>query len=176
MRKGQRRFINIHTCGQENKCFNCIWFNHSGNDEQYWDKLICRLQGCKPAEDCGLLLPHCPHGEDFGHGPIPPEPVFQASNDEYGYVKILSCDQWRKEFIDYQDYLNNWLWEERKAFLLKNSGYRCELCGSGKNLTVHHITYDRIGAEKDSDLLVVCRNCHRQIHETDIERSGTNGR
>lgn len=32
------------------------------------------------------------------------------------------------------------------------------------NCHVHHLTYERIGNELVSDLLVVCGECHEQIH------------
>jgi len=32
-------------------------------------------------------------------------------------------------------------------------------------LDVHHKTYERIGAEKPGDLVVLCRACHGQEHE-----------
>lgn len=27
---------------------------------------------------------------------------------------------------------------------------------------MHHLTYERLGAERDEDLLVVCRRCHKK--------------
>ena len=162
-----------HACKQDNKCFNCVWYVGSRDDDRYWDRLVNRTQGGDPKAYCVLQWPNCPHGVDYGHGPIPPEPVTRLSEKDNGNVKVLSCDQWRKEYIDYKDYLNNWLWDSIKKAMYARSNYKCEICGTAKNLTVHHITYDRIGAEELSDLLVVCRNCHRAIHENDIERSGS---
>ncbi len=39
----------------------------------------------------------------------------------------------------------------------------CQVCGSfgkGVRLEVHHKTYDRLGHEKDEDLVVCCDACH----------------
>jgi 5-methylcytosine-specific restriction endonuclease McrA len=58
-------------------------------------------------------------------------------------------------------------WRKRSAEILDQRGSRCEVCGdSGADvgIRVHHLTYERFGAELDSDLLVVCRSCHSRIH------------
>jgi hypothetical protein len=41
---------------------------------------------------------------------------------------------------------------------------RCEICTSGRSLQVHHLSYERLGHERDEDLVVVCELCHRAIH------------
>jgi hypothetical protein len=53
----------------------------------------------------------------------------------------------------------------REAYLKKNTW--CEVCGNpkpGMSLEVHHLTYDRIGNELDSDLVATCCLCHRLLH------------
>jgi predicted HNH restriction endonuclease len=44
------------------------------------------------------------------------------------------------------------------------------LCRSAKNLSVHHITYENIGFEKMDDLISVCKECHKKLHEHDSVR------
>ena len=157
----------------DNKCFNCEWLFVTGNNYEFrWKN---RVDGGDPKKNCVLFMPNCPHGADYGHGPIPPEPKAAIVNDGKS-IKVQRCDQWQRRYVDYKDYLESELWAVIKRVVFKIRGYRCEICGTAKNLTVHHLTYDRIGAEELEDLLVVCKSCHRKIHETDIERDGTNGR
>lgn len=44
---------------------------------------------------------------------------------------------------------------------------KCIICGSNKNLTVHHVipckNYERLYTNKDN-LIVVCQKCHNQYH------------
>lgn len=58
-----------------------------------------------------------------------------------------------------------WLWAERKAH---NGIVRCAVCRcvwgtprAGGEL--HHLTYDRLGAERHDDLVALCTRCHRDV-------------
>lgn len=66
---------------------------------------------------------------------------------------------------EYQAYLNSRKWEETRRRIFKRDGYRCCICGTAKNLCCHHITYENIGHEKDSDLVTLCNSCHETIHQ-----------
>lgn len=60
-------------------------------------------------------------------------------------------------------------WRDRRDRILMRDGYRCRQCGTGKNLRVHHIRYPAVyGTESDDDLVTMCDDCHRKIHEYDI--------
>ena len=65
---------------------------------------------------------------------------------------------------DYKAYLNSPKWQATRKRLYREYEYRCAMCGSPKNLQVHHITYENIGEEKDEDLTVLCRECHTGLH------------
>jgi 5-methylcytosine-specific restriction endonuclease McrA len=41
-----------------------------------------------------------------------------------------------------------------------------EEASKGKPLDVHHRTYERRGAEKAEDVIVLCRRCHELFHTT----------
>lgn len=60
----------------------------------------------------------------------------------------------------YLAYLNSPNWRLRRNAALRRVGFRCERCGSKRDLQVHHKTYDRLGAELDSDLEALCLLCH----------------
>lgn len=65
----------------------------------------------------------------------------------------------------YRDYLQTPEWAARRARALKNARYRCQTCGNGGALHVHHRTYARRGAERNADLTVLCADCHELFHE-----------
>lgn len=77
-----------------------------------------------------------------------------------------------KKFIDYFEWMKSPAWRQIRNRKMKESGYKCELCGSAKNLHVHHITYENIGHEPLDDLLVVCNKCHKKLHEEDFKKKG----
>ena len=82
-----------------------------------------------------------------------PEPIF--TGDIY-----MSAD-------DKSAYLRSTAWRDLKQQRLAIAGGRCEQseCSNSTNLDLHHVTYQRLGAEDISDLRVVCRKCHSNIHK-----------
>ena len=71
----------------------------------------------------------------------------------------------------YAAYLQTPHWQAAKRRKLSSVDWRCESCGAEWGTTaldVHHLTYERLGREKDEDLRVLCRACHQETH---IERS-----
>ena len=77
----------------------------------------------------------------------------------------------RRKFTSYYDYLRSDEWQRKRRARLKHDGYRCQMCGSGKQVEVHHICYDHLrkGAEID-DLVTLCHDCHRKVHEYDMKQ------
>ena len=41
----------------------------------------------------------------------------------------------------------------------------CAICRSTEFLEVHHRTYERIGEERQEDLITLCRECHQIFHQ-----------
>lgn len=64
----------------------------------------------------------------------------------------------------YQAYLNSPTWRLRRNRALKLAGWHCSRCESRRGLEVHHRSYDRLGAELDADLEVLCADCHEGHH------------
>ena len=86
---------------------------------------------------------------------------------DYIYDKKPNHKRKRKEGkkkLNYQDYIRSSKWR-LKAFHKKRKIGACETCGSQTNLTVHHLTYKRLGRERHKDLMVVCWDCHKHQHE-----------
>lgn len=46
------------------------------------------------------------------------------------------------------------------------------MCGTSKNLNIHHMTYERLGNEDFNDLVYLCKDCHSNLHKAiDTEKS-----
>jgi hypothetical protein len=69
-------------------------------------------------------------------------------------------------FKSYQEYLDSWLWKDRKeAFLLmKKDNLYCEMCGETKGLNVHHKHYESVCNETAKDMILLCKKCHLGRH------------
>ena len=63
----------------------------------------------------------------------------------------------------YLAYINSKAWYAKRDLKLRKAGYKCWWCGSRYELEIHHLNYDRLGSERLSDLMVLCRNCHRWV-------------
>ena len=67
-------------------------------------------------------------------------------------------------FVTYAEYLTTTGWTYRAWQAKDRAGWVCEVCGSDGPLQVHHLTYARVGKERDDDLLVLCDECHARQH------------
>jgi hypothetical protein len=65
------------------------------------------------------------------------------------------------ERADYQAYLRSEAWAARRAAVLERAGGTCERCAAAPTAEVHHLTYERLGAEREDDLIALCSACHR---------------
>jgi len=76
-------------------------------------------------------------------------------------------ESYNPEDIDYYSYLKTQAWEDTRQKIFRRDGYKCVVCGEAMNLSVHHITYENLGAEKESDLVTLCCPCHEKVHAGD---------
>ncbi len=76
----------------------------------------------------------------------------------------------RQNAPDYLAYLQSPQWRAKRDRARKLAGYRCSRCPSKRDLQVHHLTYERLGAEWDSDLAVLCQNCHQAEHRANPDK------
>lgn len=70
----------------------------------------------------------------------------------------------------YADYLQTEHWLSLRQRIIERDGFACRACG-GRDLDglhVHHKTYQRRGAENPSDLLTLCRSCHKALHREHV--------
>ncbi|TWT55150.1 hypothetical protein Pla22_28040 [Rubripirellula amarantea] len=76
--------------------------------------------------------------------------------------------------MQYRDYIKSGAWKARKNRKLRNAtwvrrrivcrGCHCLVLFSVGDIHVHHLTYERLGNELDSDLAVLCSGCHAFVH------------
>jgi len=64
----------------------------------------------------------------------------------------------------YNEYMKSDAWLIIRNAALSRADNHCQLCCRTDNLTVHHNTYERLGNERDADLVVLCATCHNVFH------------
>jgi len=63
----------------------------------------------------------------------------------------------------YRLYLLSDHWKEKRKEALTYYGNICSRCGEYGN-EVHHLSYARLNREKLEDLTILCRECHKSVH------------
>lgn len=66
---------------------------------------------------------------------------------------------------EYEAFLQSDEWKSKREEILRRDGYRCFICGSEKDLCVHHETYNFGWMPPNEWLTTLCRNCHRDFHK-----------
>jgi 5-methylcytosine-specific restriction endonuclease McrA len=83
-----------------------------------------------------------------------------------------------KEIMNYKSYLSSNAWKETRArffnrsqrVLLMRRRYGrivCEFCKYRGKFNLHHKTYERLGRERTTDLIILCDDCHEKVHSLD---------
>jgi hypothetical protein len=62
------------------------------------------------------------------------------------------------------DYCASPHWQIRRAIYFETHTKACWICGSTEHVHLHHVSYEHIGAERDHELLPLCRRHHRGLH------------
>ena len=53
------------------------------------------------------------------------------------------------------------LWQQ----VLRRDGWRCQLCGTMRNLEVHHKQFrSQSGSDSEDNLITLCFRCHKSVH------------
>lgn len=83
-------------------------------------------------------------------------------------ILTTDCRTVKKEpenYSNYQDYLLSPRWSIIRCRILGKCHYRCQKPGChDKANQVHHKRYKSWGAEKEKDLIALCRKHHREAH------------
>lgn len=97
--------------------------------------------------------------------PPPPQKVVREVVTQIVYVQPPPTLNDRKFWALYSSYLKSPEWARFRVHILNKRGRRCEDCGiSNVPLQVHHVCYDRIGRERDEDVIINCIPCHQRKH------------
>lgn len=73
----------------------------------------------------------------------------------------------------YHQHIHSKKWQQVKDYVFERDGYRCRMCGSAMNLQGHHVSYERLGEDRErDDVITLCRDCHEMIHSRDIFSEG----
>lgn len=73
---------------------------------------------------------------------------------------------------EYAKYLDSDWWQNLRRLAIERADAHCAICGSEENLNAHHNTYERLGHERLSDLVVLCQECHELYHAQLGDRIG----
>jgi len=66
---------------------------------------------------------------------------------------------------DYHKYMASDTWAAKRVAAFKALGRNCKVCGTAKNIQVHHKTYKRLGRENVAkDLVILCQKHHSALH------------
>jgi hypothetical protein len=68
--------------------------------------------------------------------------------------------------ITYDGYLQSTHWELLRAERLTGT---CERCHRAKRTQLHHVTYERLGAEQPNDTRELCDRCHQREHPRQLK-------
>lgn len=85
-----------------------------------------------------------------------------------GYI-----NQYMKRYLVDEENHNKYLQRQKDYHTFRESLLEiydgCQRCGSKENLEIHHLTYL---SPKFKDLIILCRNCHRQLHRKENNTGG----
>lgn len=66
--------------------------------------------------------------------------------------------------MPYEEYLLTPEWQAKREQALARALYRCQICHTPENLNVHHASYEHLGNEPLTDLIVLCESDHSWFH------------
>jgi len=70
--------------------------------------------------------------------------------------------------VDYASFLYDKRWVKKRNKIFKRDNFKCTVCGSKKNIQVHHTYYYKgmfvPWIYPNDSLLTLCRNCHLKWH------------
>ena len=88
----------------------------------------------------------------------------------FGVVLGLKDPRERKKVSkkdEYNNYLKSNQWRIFRELILFERGNYCENCNEWfESLDMHHIHYNNFKKELRQDVLVLCKDCHTELHQT----------
>lgn len=96
------------------------------------------------------------------------------SDDMHLLVMSGTADIWRRLFQGkvtkawwrrfYNAYIVSAAWKVKQKACSARACGKCEVCRLCMAVQAHHLTYERIGDEAETDLQAVCVECHKKTH------------
>lgn len=72
---------------------------------------------------------------------------------------------WLKTKRGYARYINSPEWAAFRTRYYATHPRACFVCGTSKEIRLHHISYRRVGTERDTDVVPLCDPHHFQTHQ-----------
>lgn len=66
--------------------------------------------------------------------------------------------------MDYRTYIRSNAWKRRRRAYWDAHQKLCACCLSTTSVALHHLSYDRLGHERDMDLVPLCGHHHTKFH------------
>jgi|GEM_PF-3771603 len=81
----------------------------------------------------------------------------------------METENWRENVYrkptEVDDYYHSREWEQLRSQARKRAKYKCERCGRGGKITVHHIVPRELGGSDIlENLISLCTHCHDYVH------------
>jgi len=84
-------------------------------------------------------------------------------------IFLENSKSYKEKIEEYGDFLDSEEWKSIRNKLIDERGLVCEKCYKEckkYELYVHHKNYDHeFGTERDEDLILLCGNCHNEMHQ-----------
>jgi 5-methylcytosine-specific restriction endonuclease McrA len=65
---------------------------------------------------------------------------------------------------EYDDYRRSERWRNLRRVVRLRAGGKCEACLRANGSELHHLTYERFGNERLTDVIWICDGCHQKLH------------
>jgi len=89
---------------------------------------------------------------------------FRARRKANHAAEMRAWDGITLKQAQYREYLQTQHWQWLRADILDKRGAKCEHCGSAAKIQLHHLTYERLGKELPTDVIILCKDCHGKAH------------
>ena len=133
---------NLESILPRNCCAFCTHLSFEGPTENYNYNIKC------------IMLDKEPNQKDYCEYFEPENTKLNTCDLDNLYISFLeTCLR-----ISYNDYLNSIYWKLFKERVLSEHNYKCSICGSDKNVDVHHLKKN-LGRETLNDVIVMCNEC-----------------
>ena len=99
----------------------------------------------------------------------------KPSNNQFKqvfYHTLRVPEKYTETKMNEGDYRATTVWADPRKKRLAIDDMKCQSCGSGTNVEVHHLVYPEVWGEEnvEKDLITLCHKCHQSVHAMDIRR------